>query len=208
MIVTIDYQCGCDGPKIGKALAERLGLAFYDTELFSKAAEESDLEEKVIETFDGVPASGPLYAVAACSSASRIDRSGNDRPIAEQVFLAEYHAIRKLAEEQPCLFIGRCADYVLQDRTDCLNFFIYAPLKSRIALVSQSQEVDEQKAKDIILNSDRRRKAYYSSFSGKKWGQVENYHLCIDSSQHELGNVVEILRGYASGTRMRAPAVV
>lgn len=140
MIVTIDYQCGCDGPKIGKALAERLGLAFYDTELFSKAAEESDLEEKVIETFDGVPASGPLYAVTACSSASRIDRSGNDRPIAEQVFLAEYHAIRKLAEEQPCLFIGRCADYVLQDRTDCLNFFIYAPLNQGLPLFPKARK--------------------------------------------------------------------
>lgn len=192
MIVTLDYQCGCAGPEIGKALADRLDLAFYDKELLQQAAEESDLDIRVIETFDETPSSGPLYAVAACSS-GKVNYVKEGQPIAEQVYLAEYHAIQKLANERSCLFIGRCADYILQDRADCLRFFVYAPLKSRISHVAHCQNLDYQEAKTLVQNTDQRRKAYYNSFSGKKWGHIENYHLCIDSSRQELADIVETL---------------
>lgn len=200
MIVTLDYQCGCAGPEIGKALAKRLELAFYDKGLLQKAAEESDLDIGVIKTFDETPASGPLYAVAACSSAGKINCGKERQPIPEQVYLAEYHAIQKLADEQPSLFIGRCSDHVLQDRSDCLNLFIYAPLEFRINHVSQCQNLDYQEAKKFVQSTDQRRELYYNGFSGRKWGHIENYHLCIDSSQHELEKIVEILCFYIHGS--------
>lgn len=221
MIVTLDYQCGCDGPEIGKALADRLDLAFYDKELLQQAAEESSLDIRVIETFDETPASGPLYAVASCFSAGKNNCGKEGQPIAEQVYLAEYHVIQKLANERSCLFIGRCADHVLQDRADCLHFFVYAPLKSRINHVARCQNLDYQEAKKLVQNTDQRRKAYYNSFSGKKWGHIENYHLCIDSSRQELADIVETLcsyikssyvaetrHAYVDGSCMASPAVV
>lgn len=220
MIITLDHQCGCDGPEIGKALADRLDIAFYDKELLRQAAKESGLDIRVIETFDETPASGPLYAVAACSS-GKVSYAREGRPIAEQVYLAEYHAIQKLANGRPCLFVGRCADHVLQGRADCLHFFVYAPLKSRIDHVARCQNLDYQEAKKLVQNTDQRRKAYYNSFSGKKWGHIENYHLCIDSSRQELADIVETLcsyiksshaaetlRAYANGSCMASPAVV
>lgn len=219
MIVTLDYQCGCDGPEIGKALADRLDLAFYDKELLKQAAKESGIDIRVIETFDETPASGPLYAVAAYSSGV-VNYAGESQPIAEQVYLAEYHVMQRLADERPCLFVGRCADHVLQDRLDCLRFFVYAPLKFRIDHVARRQDLNERAAEKLVQDTDRRRKAYYHFFSGKKWGHIENYHLCIDSSRQESGDIVETLCSYiksshaaetlcayVDGSRAESPAV-
>ena len=95
MIVTLDSQCGCGGAEIGKALAEQLGLAFYDKEILPIAAKEGQLDLSIVESYDEIPVSGPLYAVAARASTIHPGKVG--RPVAEQVYLAEYHAIQKLA---------------------------------------------------------------------------------------------------------------
>ena len=194
MIVTLDSQCGCGGAEIGKALAERLGLAFYDKEILPIAAKEGQLDLSIVESYDEIPVSGPLYAVAARASTIHPGKVG--RPVAEQVYLAEYHAIQKLAGEGSCLFMGRCSDRILQNRTDCVHIFLYAPLTYRVRQTAQSKKLSDQEAKKLIETTDQRRKLYYNTFSGRKWGHLKNYHLCADSSRLEAAGLVETLYLY------------
>lgn len=192
MVITVGRQYGSGGREIGTALANRMGIAYYDDLLLKKAAEESGLCEELFRSFDERPKSF-LYSIALDPYSFSMSHISSKGSIEQQVYLATYDTIKKLADRGPCVLIGRCADYALKDRTDVINIFITAPLDSRIKRVAMRNGISESEAKDRIRRKDKDRAAYYNFYSAKEWGDAKSYDLCIDSSLLGVDGTVELL---------------
>ncbi len=192
MVITVGRQYGSGGREIGTALANRLGITYYDDLLLKKAAEESGLCEELFHSFDERPKSF-LYSIALDPYSFSMGHINSKGSIEQQVYLATYDTIKKLADQGPCVLIGRCADYALKDRTDVINLFITAPLPNRIKRVAMRNGISEDEAKDRIRRKDKDRAAYYNFYSSKEWGDAKSYDLCIDSSLLGIEGTVELL---------------
>lgn len=190
--ITIGRQFGSGGRNIGARLAKKLEIPFYDKELLKKAAEKSGLCEKLFENFDERPKS-LLYSIAMDSYMFALPGAGTTDSLEQQVYLATFDAVRQVAGEGPCVIIGRCADYALDGWDNTLNLFIHAPLERRIAAVARRQNLDTDKARQMILRTDKRRAAYYEYYSAKKWGAVDSYDFCLDSSVFGQDGAVELI---------------
>ena len=192
MVITVGRQYGSGGREIGTMLAEKLGIAYYDDMLLKEAAKESGLCEDLFRSFDERPKSF-LYSIAMdpySFSMNSVTARGN---IEQQVYLATYETIKKLADKGPCVLIGRCADYALKDRDDVINIFITAPLENRIERVAKRNDISLEEAKDRIKKTDKSRASYYNYYSSKDWGEAKSYDLCIDSSLLGIEGTVELL---------------
>lgn len=192
MVITVGRQYGSGGREIGTMLAEKLGIAYYDDMLLKEAAKESGLCEDLFHSFDERPKSF-LYSIAMdpySFSMNSVTARGN---IEQQVYLATYETIKKLADKGPCVLIGRCADYALKDRDDVINIFITAPLENRIERVAKRNDISLEEAKDRIKKTDKSRASYYNYYSSKDWGEAKSYDLCIDSSLLGIEGTVELL---------------
>lgn len=192
MVITVGRQYGSGGREIGTALAQKLGITYYDDLLLKKAAEESGLCENLFHSFDERPKSF-LYSVAMDPYSFSMNHLTPKGSIEQQVYLATYDTIKKLADQGPCVLIGRCADYALKDRDDVINLFISAPLENRIARVAARNNLTPDEARDRIKKTDRARASYYNYYSSKEWGDAKSYDLCIDSSLLGIEGTVELL---------------
>ena len=192
-IVTIDRQFGSGGKEVGIRVAKELGIPFYDEELIQEAAKKSGISEKLFESFDERPKS-LLYSIAMDSYMFNLPGSISSDSLEQQVYLATFDTIRQLAAEGPCVIIGRCADYALAGNPDLLSLFISAPLDVRIERVAKRQNISPEKARQLIIKTDKRRASYYEYYSSRKWGSVESYHYCLDSSYLGLGRTVELIQ--------------
>ncbi|MDR0651998.1 MAG: cytidylate kinase-like family protein [Synergistaceae bacterium] len=170
--VTIAREYGSGGRIIGRELARELGFAFYDRELISLAAKECGFHEDFVQTMENRRASGFLF---------NIYMTYNELPISEQVFIAQSNIIREIAAREPCVIIGRCADYVLAEMKECVHFFIHAPLDLRVKIVRDEYKEGEGELAGYIRKKDKDRASYYNFFTQKKWGKAQNYNLCLDS---------------------------
>ena len=192
-IVTIDRQFGSGGKEVGIRVAKELGIPFYDEELIQEAAKKSGISEKLFESFDERPKS-LLYSIAMDSYMFNLPGSISSDSLEQQVYLATFDTIRQLAAEGPCVIIGRCADYALAGNPDLLSLFISAPMDVRIERVAKRQNISSEKARQLIIKTDKRRASYYEYYSSRKWGSVESYHYCLDSSYLGLGRTVELIQ--------------
>ena len=192
-IITIGRQFGSGGKEVGIRVAKEMGIPFYDDELLKEAAKKTGLCEKIFENFDERPKS-LLYSIAMDSYMFGLPGSGVGDSLEQQVYLATYNTIRQLAEEGPCVIIGRCADYALADNPNLLSLFIYAPMEARVERVAKRQNLTPEKAKALIQKTDKRRAAYYEYYSAQKWGAVESYDFCLDSSYLGLSGTVELIQ--------------
>ena len=172
-IITIAREYGSGGRIIAKKLAEELGIGFYDKELITLAAKESGLSEDFIQKAQQRPTTSFLY---------NLYFNSQSLPISDQVFIAQSQVIQDVAEKGPCVIVGRCGDYVLRERNDCLHVFIHAPLADRISRVSREYQVEAKDYRDLIVRRDKGRSAYYQHFTDQKWGKCQNFHLSLDSS--------------------------
>lgn len=191
-VITIGRQYGSGGREIGKLLAEKLGIPYYDKELLRKAAQESGLCEKVMESFDERPKS-LLYSIAMDTYMFSLPGVGASDSLEQQVYLATFESIRRIADEGACVIIGRCADYALDGYANVLKVFISAPIEKRIARVCKRKDLPEDKAKQLITRTDKRRGSYYEYYSSQRWGQVNTYDCCIDSSLFGVDGTVALL---------------
>ena len=183
-VINVGRQLGSGGREISAELAHRLDISYFDKELLSVAAEESGMCKEFFEKADeqaSHPISGGLFGIrfpfSTLSTSSTMNYLSNDA-----LFQLQSDAIRKLADEKSCLFIGRCADYVLRDNPRCVNIFISASLSVRIERVSRREGISTNKAEEMINQVEKRRAEYYNYYSNKRWGAAESYHFCIDSS--------------------------
>ena len=170
----------------------KLGIVYYDDLLLKKAAEESGLCEELFHSFDERPKSF-LYSIAMDPYSFTMHHVTPKGSIEQQVYLATYDTIKKLADKGPCVLIGRCADYALKDRDDVINLFISAPLESRIKRVAARNNISEAEAKERIKKTDKSRASYYNYYSSKDWGEAKSYDMCIDSSLLGIEGTVALL---------------
>ena len=193
-IITIGRQFGSGGHEIGSKLAEKLDIKLYDKNLIKIAAKESGLCPEILENNDERPTSSFLYNLVMDTYSFGITNSNYvDMPLSHKVFLAQFETIKKLAEEGPCVIVGRCADYALNDFDNVLNIFIYSEFEKRVSRISEKYQISEKEAKDMISKKDKQRASYYNYYSTKKWGKAETYNLCIDSSILGVDGTVELL---------------
>lgn len=186
-VITIGRQYGSGGRFIAKKLAEELNIGYYDNELLAKAAMESGLSQSVIESYDEKKDG---FFSGVVPSTFSVDLS-----LGQKVFLSQFEAIKKLADTQSCVIVGRCADYVLDGRKNVVNVFIDAPLDSRIERVVKYYNVPQNKAKDTIVKMDKKRANYYNFYSDKKWGKADSYDLCINSNVG-IDEAVSIIKSF------------
>lgn len=193
-IITIGRQCGSGGHEIGIELAKRLNIPYYDKELLKRAAKESGLCEEVFEKFDEKPTSSLLYSIVMDPYSLGISAAGIDMPINHKVFLAAFDTIKKIANEGPCVMIGRCADYALSDYSNVVNFFLFAPMEDRIQRVSERMSLTPEKAKDYIQKADKQRASYYNYYTTKKWGATTSYDFCLNTSVLGIDGTVALIQ--------------
>ena len=182
-IITIARQYGSGGREIGERVAELLGIPKYDKEFVTLAAEkEETLDAKALEKVDERATSSLLYTLAMGSNMFHAPHVSHSLPLNDRLFAIQCSIIRSLAEENSCVMIGRCADYVLRENPDRLSVFIYADIETRKKRVAMRHNVKESEAIDIINKTDRRRASYYNFYTGNKWGKYDNYHIAINSA--------------------------
>lgn len=196
-IVTIGRECGSGGKLIGEMLAKELDIKCYDKELLTLAAKQSGLCEDLFKTHDEKPNASFLYSLVMDSYAMGYATSGYlDMPINHKIFLAQFETIKKLAKEESCIIVGRCADYALDDNENVLSVFITAKEEDKIDRIAQDQKISKEKARDIMIKTDKRRASYYNYYSSKRWGDSRSYDLCINSSEIGLDGVVKLIKTY------------
>lgn len=195
--ITIGRQYGSGGREIGEKLAKALQIKCYDKEILSEASKNSGLCEEIFHNNDEKPTSSFLYSLV-------MDVTGNsysgaaylDMPLNHKVFLAQFHTIQQIAEKESAIFIGRCADYALADNPDLIRIFVHAPMEARITRISGIHNLTENKAKEIIQKTDKKRSSYYNYYSNGKWGDSANYDLSINSSLLGIDATVEVLKDF------------
>lgn len=196
IIINIGRQLGSGGREIGKKLSELLEIPFYDKELLQIASQESGLGKEFFEQADEKNSHsilGRLFSQNVWPN----DEYSNYYLSNETLFLIQSDVIRELAGQHSCIFIGRCADYILKENQQCLNVFISADLNDRISRIAKQQQLSESKARELIEKTDKKRAAYYNYYSNKVWGAAESYHLCINSSVLGIDQTVNFIREFA-----------
>ncbi|WP_097004174.1 AAA family ATPase [Lacrimispora amygdalina] len=197
LVVAIGRQCGSSGKIIGDKLAKALGIKCYDKELLALAAKNSGLCEELFQTHDEKPTNSFLYSLVMDTYSVGLSSSGYmDMPINHKIFLAQFDTIKKLAEEESCVIVGRCADYALADNPNLVSIFITADDKDKIQSLKDLYQIDEGKAKEVMVKTDKKRSSYYNYYANKKWGDVRSYDLCINRSAIGVDGTVDLILKY------------
>ena len=196
-VITIGRQFGSAGREIGEKVAEYFGIKCYDKELLTRAAKESGFCEEMIQNHDERPTSSFLYNLVMDTYSFGYNTSSFvDMPISHKVFLAQFDTIKKIAEEGPCVIVGRCADYALADYKNVIHLFIYADEAAKVKRIMEKYSLTEPKARDMIIKKDKQRQSYYNYYSSKKWGRADSYDLCINSSVLGEDGTVKLITQY------------
>ena len=193
-IITIGRQFGSGGREIGYMVADKLGIKLYDKEMLQRAAQDSGICEELFESHDEKPSNSFLYSLVMDTYSMGYSGSTyNDMPINHKIFLAQFDAIKKIANEGPCILVGRCADYALEGYPNLLSVFIHADLDARIKRIAKKYDLMDAKAKDLIIKTNKKRASYYNYYTDKRWGDADSYDVCLDSSVLGLEGTAEAI---------------
>lgn len=193
-IITIGRQAGSGGREIGEKLAQYFNIKYFDKELLTRAAKESGYCEEMIKLHDEKPTNSFLYNLVMDTYSFGYNTSTFvDMPISHKIFLAQFDTVKKIADEGPCVIVGRCADYALSDYENVIKLFIYADEEDRVKRVMESYKLSEKESRERIAKTDKQRQSYYNYYSSKKWGKAESYDLCINSSLLGVEGTVKMI---------------
>ena len=188
-VITITRQYGSGGREIGQKLADAMDVEFFDNKLLEVAAGNSGIHKSHFEQNDEKRSNSFLYLLSTAYSQGGV-------PFDDALFFAQLEAIQKIASEQSCVIMGRCADYALRDFSKILNVFICAPLEVRVKRAQEVYGIAEKHAADYVKRIDKQRTSYYNYYTDKRWGQPQNYHICVDSSALGIDGSVELLKQF------------
>lgn len=186
-IITISREFGSGGRTIGKEVAERLGIPCYDSELLEKIAEQSGFAKEFVAE-QGEYAAGKSWFSQAFAGRDYRGHSYQD-----DLWLVQCRVITELAQKGPCVIVGRCADYILRNKANCLRVFIHADMKSRAKRIVELYGDRSDSPEKRLQDKDKRRMAYYQFYTDMKWGDVRNYHIALNSSKLGIEKCVDIL---------------
>lgn len=197
-VYTIGREFGSGGKEIGMELARRLGVKCYDKELLKEASKQSGFCAEIFENHDEKPTSSFLYSLVmdTYSFSGYSSAPFLDMPLNHKIFLAQFDTIKKIAENESCVIVGRCADYALADYADCMNVFIHADLDCRAQRIADKMQLSINKARDLAQKTDKQRASYYNYYTSKKWGNSRSYHLTLDSTKIGVDGCVELILAY------------
>lgn len=184
-IITISREFGSGGRTIGRKVAEKLGIPCYDAELVEKIAEESGYAEEYIKEEGEYTSGGWLSTLFS-------DRT-NGLTNQDKLWNVQSKVIRELAEKESCVIVGRCADYILRDKADCLTVFIHASLEKRAERIVREYGETDETPEERLKDKDKRRATYYRFYTDMKWGQAKNYQICLDSGELGIDKCVDII---------------
>lgn len=197
LVITIGREYGSAGREIGRKLAAELGIKCYDKELLAIASKESGMCEELFHNHDEKPTNSFLYSLVMDTYSMGYSTSSFiDMPLNHKVFLAQFDAIKKLADNESCVIVGRCADYALEEHDNVVKLFIKANIEAKTKRIMRIYGYDENKARDLCIKTDKKRANYYNYYSSKKWGDAKSYDICIDSSILGVDGTVELIKQY------------
>ena len=195
-VINVGRQLGSGGRQIGEKLASEFGISFYDKELINLASKESGLGKEFFENADEKKSHSLIGGLLGLRTNISNEVYVNNYLSNETFFKIQSDIIRELAAEKSCVFVGRCADYILRDHPRCINVFITADAADRVKRVARDQQLTVEKAQEVIEKTDKKRSEYYNYFSNKTWGVAGSYHLCINSSVLGIDETVAFIRRF------------
>ena len=199
LVITIGRQYGSGGNEIGRKLAGELGIDFYDKNILRMNSDESGIKESYFHLADEKAGSRLLYRIVSGMTPEMREPSfGSDLISADNLFRFQSEVIRKLAEEQSCVIVGRCADYVLEDADDIelVRVFIYADMDARIRRVREKELYTPEDVRKNVKRIDKERRNYYRYYTGRGWADPENYDLLINTSTTGIKGSVRMIEEY------------
>ncbi|MBS5280360.1 MAG: cytidylate kinase-like family protein [Butyricicoccus pullicaecorum] len=198
LIITIGRQYGSGGREIGRKLALRLGIPFYDRELISRAAKKSGFSEDLFEQLDKRATNSLLYSLTMFGSTGL-----NGMSLTDQLFLAQANIIREIADSGPAVLVGRCADHVLREYDNRFDFFITGSLDDRLQRIQthDDYELSGKSPRAALEKMDKQRSTYYNYYTGKVWGKSDHYDLCINAGRLGVENSIEVILAYVNALK-------
>lgn len=196
IVITIGREYGSGGRLVAQQLADRLDIPFYDKELIQKVAKKTGFSENYIRNAEQQrPTNSFIYDLYCAVQTPSIP---------EQVFIAQAKVIKEAAQQGSCVIVGRCADYVLRDREDCLRVFVCAPMDQRVRRAREVYGVDEANVEAFVIRQDKSRASYYNYFSTGRWGDKSCYDLCVNTRigiENAVSVIEAAVRGMQEGLR-------
>lgn len=197
-VICIGRQFGSGGRELGRRLAEKLGIEYYDNRLLSEAATRAGLLPELVERQDeqmpGLFSGSVAFAMGLVGSSPF---AGPSAVSPDGVYKAQSEVIRSLAESRSCVIVGRTADYVLRDNPRCISVFVHAPEDACVErILSRGDKSSEAEARAMCRKRNKARAAYYNFYTDRRWGHADNYHLSIDSSRLPLDAIVDLVAEY------------
>ena len=198
LIITIGREYGSGGHQIGEIVAKKLGIAFYDKQIISLAAQKSGLSDEFIANNEQRVKSGLMQNLAASAAYSSGFFSSQYLPLSESIFISQAQVIRDIAAKESAVIVGRCADYVLAGRQNTINVFIHAPKEALVQRIMALYHLDEAAALKAIATSDKERGNHYFRYTDLKWGKAQNYDISINSALMGIEKTAEMLISLAN----------
>lgn len=195
--IVIGRQYGCGGYDIGNRLAKELDFPFFDKEIVELAAKKGNLSSEIVKNLDENAKGSFLYSIAMgnYSAGTFGGPIYYEMPINDKLFLAQSDIIKENALKGPCVFVGRCADYVLKKaRIPHISVFLFADMEYKIKNISERLGLPEQKAKEKIIKTEKQRRSYYDYYTNRDWGVMKNYDLCLSTSALGEGKCFNIIK--------------
>lgn len=192
LVITISREYGSGGHHLGKILAKQLGITFYDKELITLVAGETNFSEDFISENEQKLPNSLLYQMIMQDYEAPLNKSMS---YDDALFVAQSRIIRRIASEKPCIIVGRCADYILKDRPNTINVFLYANMEFKINRVINEYGVSSDKALETIKQTDKNRKEHYFHYTGQEWGYSRNYNITFDTSTIPISNIADFIKG-------------
>ena len=192
-IITVSRQFGSGGRTIAKAVAKRLNLPYYSKDLVDRIAERSGFSPEFVQEVGEYASVTNSFLFNIAVAAHAISGGGETMSATDKLYVCQTNMIKELAEQGPCVIVGRCADYILRDRDDVLNIFIHADNEHRAARVLAHYGENGQPINKRLAEKDNRRKVYYKHYTNRNWGEANNYHLCLNSGLIGIDKCVDII---------------
>lgn len=194
-IITIARGMGSGGRTIGKMLSEDLGIKYYDKDLIKLASEDSGINERFFRLVDE-KLKGSFLRKGGVYKGELLSPDHRDFTSDQNLFNFQAKMIKQLADKEPAVIVGRCADFILSGRRDVVKVFVYSDMETAVKNIVNMYGVSEKEAQKIIERTDKERSEYYKHYTGRDWTNAKNYNICLDTSDMDYRKCIEIIKSY------------
>lgn len=197
MIICISRRFGSGGRELGDVLSKKLGIPVFDKEIIAEVAKESDMSEEFVESHEGNPTYSRILNIPMGRG---LMGSENDKIMTpEKLFMFQTKVIREIAKKNDsCIFVGRCADVILEDCDNCFRFFIHSPKKDRVRRIVKTEGISEKEAGKAIRQMDWERSSYHNYYTKRKWGDPDHYDMILNTAAMGIEKAADVILNYIS----------